>query len=135
MKLYVLKINEQGSLVASETKPTVSRLGITRTPGQRYQVPSIIRAAEQTNNGEVVDAARSLIEDLHDQIEKDGFAEIDWAVKTDNPFIALIDGERIETRRKWADFDMDALDTALEAYIPEEQEEKPRGNGNGTRGG
>lgn len=133
MKLYVIKINEQGSFVAADTIPKRSALGIVRSPGQRFRVPSIIRAAEQTNNPEVVDAANALVDDIQAEMDAEGYATIDWAEPTETPATFRVGNQMFESKHKWAEYNMDALDKALMAFM--ELPEGEGGTGGGNQGG
>jgi hypothetical protein len=140
MKLYVISISEAGGLVASTEKPQVSKLGLRRKAGQRYQVPSVARhVTEELKNPELEDAVALFMQDIKAELDANGFCEINWAVTTEDPVVIYNreTGEKIEINRKWADWDMEQLDKILIHYMgavetEAEPDAQQAGNNNGN---
>ena len=140
MKLYITTISKTGGFVATSEKPQVSKLGLRRKPGQRYQIASVVRhVTEELKNPELVDAVALFMEDIKQDIEANGFCEISWAVPSEDPvkILSQEDNQWIEINRKWANWDMEKLDEILMYYMgQDETEDEPdtqgAGNGNGN---
>jgi hypothetical protein len=73
------------------------------------------------------------MEDITDKIKKDGFAVIEWAIKTETKvMINLEDGTRVESTRKWADYEDKELNKAILSFMTvadEEDDDKKVGEG------
>lgn len=118
MTYYVTKINDKGSMTVSDEKPTVSRLGFTRKPGKRYQVPSLKRNAETTGNPLLIDAVRRYMDSITVELRQNGYATIDWITPTENIMMVRNDqGFMVPTETRWAEWDLPKLDDLISSVI------------------
>ena len=120
MNLYIITISETGGLIATSEKPQVSKLGLRRKAGQRYQIASVARhVTEELKNPELIDAVAHFMGDIKNDIDAKGFCEISWAVPSEDDVRILNreDNEWITINRKWANWDMEKLDEILTHYM------------------
>ncbi len=116
--LYVIRVFENGGILCCDKKPQIVKSGLlkglSRMDGNRYQVASIERElAKKFDDPDVNDAAKSYISTLQpgDQLT--------WAMSNEKaPNVVVdIEGERTTLTRKWADIDINRLNTVLEAHV------------------